>query len=136
MASPSLVALTLFIAWALLLMVLMEILRSRLVLQGAVAANAFTPDNARLSPFMQRLARAHANCIENIPLLGGLLLIAVVSGRAQLTDPLAYVVVGARVVQTLIHLASSSATAASLRFVAFVVQLLIGLYWVFKLLTA
>lgn len=39
----------------------MEALRSKLVLTREVAANGFTPDNANLSPFMQRLARAHAN---------------------------------------------------------------------------
>ena len=136
MASPSLIALTLFVAWALLLMTLMEIIRSKLVLQKAVVANEFRPDNANLSPFMQRLARAHANCIENIPVLGGLLLIAIVSGREHVTDPLAYVLVAARLLQSLIHLSSSSSTAATLRFTAFFVQVMIGLYWSFKLLTS
>lgn len=136
MASPSLVALTVFILWALLLIALMEIIRSKLVLQGAVAANEFKPDNRNLSPFMQRLARAHANCIENIPVLGGLLLIAIASNREHVTDPLAYVLIGARVAQSLIHLASASSLAASLRFTAFLVQLVIGLYWAFKLLMA
>ena len=136
MASPSLIALTLFVAWALVLMALMEVIRSKLVLQKTVLANEFRPDNANLSPFMQRLARAHANCIENIPVLGGLLLIAVVSGREHVTDPLAYVLVGARFVQSLIHLASSSSLAVTLRFVAFIVQVMIGLYWSFKLLTS
>ncbi|KRG66355.1 MAPEG family protein [Stenotrophomonas terrae] len=136
MASPSLIALTLFVAWALVLMALMEVIRSKLVFQKTVLANEFRPDNANLSPFMQRLARAHANCIENIPVLGGLLLIAVVSGREHVTDPLAYVLVVARFVQTLIHLASSSSLAVTLRFVAFIVQVMIGLYWSFKLLTS
>lgn len=30
---------------------------------------------------MQRLARAHANCIEGLPIFGGLMLVAVVIGR-------------------------------------------------------
>lgn len=136
MASPSLIALTLFVAWALVLMALMEVIRSKLVLQKTVLANEFRPDNANLSSFMQRLARAHANCIENIPVLGGLLLIAVVSGREHVTDPLAYVLVAARFLQSLIHLASSSSVAVTLRFVAFIVQVMIGLYWSFKLLTS
>src|SRR5690606_7098797 len=58
MPSPSLAVLVAFIAWALLLLALMEILRTRLVLAGTVAANRFAPDNAGLSPFMQCLARA------------------------------------------------------------------------------
>ena len=76
MTSPSTTALTGFITWALLLLLLMEIIRSQLVLRGKVPANGFTPDNTGLSPFMQRLARAHANCIEGLPLFGGLLLVA------------------------------------------------------------
>ena len=136
MGSPSLFALTVFILWALLLIALMEVVRSKLILQKAVAPNEFRPDNANLSPFMQRLARAHANCIENIPVRGGLLLIAIVSDREHVTDPLAYVLLGARVTQTLIHLASGSSLAVSLRATAFLVQLAIGLYWAFKLLTA
>ena len=55
--------LTLLIAWALLLLVLMEVLRSRLVLTGRIRSNEFKPDNANNSAFMQRLARAHANCV-------------------------------------------------------------------------
>lgn len=48
MTSASAFALTGFIAWALLLLVLMESLRSRLELQGKLRANGFTPDNAGL----------------------------------------------------------------------------------------
>ena len=59
MTSPSSIALTGFITWALLLLVLMEVVRAQLVLRGKVPANGFTPDNATLSPFMQRLTRAH-----------------------------------------------------------------------------
>ena len=46
MSSPSVIALTAFIAWTLLLLTLMEVIRSQLVLRGKVAANGFTPDNA------------------------------------------------------------------------------------------
>ena len=56
MSSPTAIALTGFIAWTLFLLVLMEGIRSKLVLTKARAANSFTPDNASLSPFMQRLA--------------------------------------------------------------------------------
>jgi hypothetical protein len=61
-------ALTGFVAWALFLLVLMEAIRLYLVIAKKVAANGFTPDNAGLSPFMQRLARAHTNCIEGLPI--------------------------------------------------------------------
>ena len=135
MTSPTVFTLTAFIAWALLLLVLMAIMRSQLVLHGIVPANGFTHDNAGLSPFMQRLARAHANCVESLPVFGGLLLVAIVSERTAITDPLAYVFLASRVFQSLVHLASTSPTAVTIRFTAFAVQIGIGLYWAFQLLS-
>jgi uncharacterized MAPEG superfamily protein len=136
MSSPSAIALTAFVAWTLLLLTLMEAIRTQLVLRGKVPANGFTPDNANLSPFMQRLARAHANCLENLPIFGGLLLIAIATGSTSVTDPLAYLLLGARVFQSLVHLVSVSALAVTIRFTAFAVQMAIGLYWTFGLLAA
>jgi uncharacterized MAPEG superfamily protein len=132
--STSAIVLTLFIAWALFLLLVMEILRSRLVLTGRAQSNEFKPDNSNSSPFMQRLARAHANCIESLPLFGGLLLVAMATGRTDATDALAPWLLGARVVQSSIHLASTSVVAVNARFAAFVVQLAIALYWVWALL--
>ena len=136
MSSPSAIALTAFIAWTLLLLILMEVIRTQHVLRGKVPANGFTPDNANLSPFMQRLARAHANCLESLPIFGGLLLIAIATDSTSTTDPLAYLLLGARVFQSLVHLASVSALAVTIRFTAFAVQMAIGLYWAFSLLAA
>lgn len=134
--TPTLAALTGFIAWSLFLLVVMEAIRSRMVITKEIPANGFRPDNANLSPFMQRLARAHANCLEGLPLFGGLMLIAVVSGKSSLTDPLAFVLLGARIVQSSIHLASLAPTAVTFRFSAFAVQMGIGVYWVVLLLAA
>ncbi len=134
MTSPTAVALTGFIAWTLALLVLMETIRSKMVLTRQVAANGFMPDNANLSPFMQRLARAHANCLEGLPIFGGLMLVAMVTGRAGLTDGLAPVLLGARLVQSCIHLASLSPTAVTLRFTAFAVQMGIAVAWSWRLL--
>jgi uncharacterized MAPEG superfamily protein len=134
--SMTLWALTGFIGWALLLLVLMEAIRARLVLTGAMPANGFDPSNSTLSPFMQRLARAHANCVEGLPIFGGLMLIAVVVDRSAITDPLAPVLLGARIIQSLIHLASVSAPAVTMRFTAFVVQLLIAVTWTVQLVAA
>lgn len=132
--TATLTALTGFIAWTLLLLILMELIRSKMVLAKEVPANGFRPDNANLSPFMQRLARAHANCLEGLPVFGGLMLVAVASGQSALTDALAPLLLGARIVQSTIHLASLSALAVTLRFVAFSVQLVIAAYWAIRLL--
>ncbi len=132
-ASPSLSVLLSLIAWALALLVLMEVLRAWLVLSGQVKATGFTPGNVGLSPFMQRLARAHANCLEGLPIFGGLLVVALLADRAAITDPLAPWLLGARLLQSLVHLASTSALAINLRFAAFTVQMGIALWWVLQL---
>ncbi len=134
MISPTAVALTGFMAWALALLVLMEAIRTKLVLAGEVPANGFNPENSNLSPFMQRLARAHANCVEGLPIFGGLMLVALLTDRAPVTDTLAYVFLLARVLQSSIHVASVSALAVKLRFSAFAVQMVIGVVWSYRLL--
>ena len=131
--NPTLLALTGFVAWALLLLLLMEGIRSWLVVSGAVPPNGFNPENSNLSPFMQRLARAHANCLEGLPIFGGLMVIALLAGKTSITDSLALVFLGARIVQSLIHLSSVSATAVTLRFCAFVAQMAIAVYWTYGL---
>ena len=125
-----------FVAWALFLVTLMEFSRFKFILTGAVAANQFRPDNSNLPPFLQRLARAHANCIEGLPIFGGLLILAALTGRASITDPLAYAFLAARILQSLIHISSVSVVASWLRFFAFAVQVGIAVYWAFRLFTA
>ena len=132
--SNTAIALIGFIAWTLALLALMEVIRTYLVATGRVPANSFTPDNRNLSPFMQRLARAHANCIEGLPVFDGLLLVAMVLDKATSTDGLALWLLGARIVQSTIHLISTSALMASARFTAFAVQMAIGVFWVVGLL--
>lgn len=131
---PTLAVLTGFIAWTLFLLIVMELVRSWLVLTRAVPANGFQPDNGNLSPFMQRLARAHANCLEGLPVFGGLMLVAVASGHGAVTQPLAPVLLAARLLQSCIHLASLSELAVTLRFTAFAVQVAIATYWTLALL--
>lgn len=134
MSSPSAFVLAALCTWALLLLLLMEVLRVVWVARGRVASNEFRPDNANLSPFMQRLARVHANCIEGLPVFGGLLLVALVTQRSGLTDPLAPWLLAARVLQSCVHLASTSVPAVNLRFAAFCVQLAIALRWAWGLI--
>lgn len=132
--STSASVLTLFIAWALFLLVLMEGIRSYLVVSGRAKSNEFKPDNANLSPFLQRLARAHANCVESLPIIGGLLLVAIATGRTGLTDALAPWLLLARIAQSITHLVSLSVFAVNVRFFFFAVQLTIAVYWAWALL--
>lgn len=136
MQTTSALVLTALISWTLFLLILMEALRIRFLFTGTVAPNEFRPDNSNLPPFMQRLARAHANCIESFPIIGGLLVVALLTDQTSVTDGLAPWLLLARLVQSSIHMASTSVLAANLRFYAFAVQMAIAVYWIWKLLAA
>jgi uncharacterized MAPEG superfamily protein len=123
-------------AWTLFLVISMETLRARLLLTTAIAANEFKPDNSNLSPFMQRLARAHANCVESLPVFGVLLIVALLTNRAGVTNPLAPWLFAARLVQSCAQLASPGIPAAWIRFIAFAVQIAIAVYWSWALLVS
>ncbi|MEI9402829.1 MAPEG family protein [Mesorhizobium argentiipisi] len=125
-----------FTAWALCLLIVMEVVRTYLVVTGRIPANGFSPDNAGLSPFMQRLARAHANCIEGLPIFGSLMAVAIMTSRVSITDSLAYWFLAARIAQSIVHLTSTSTTAVKVRFSAFAVQMIIGAYWAAALLAS
>jgi uncharacterized MAPEG superfamily protein len=84
---------------------------------------------------MQRLARAHADCIEGLPIFGGLLAIAIMTSRTGVTDALAFWLLGARIVQSIIHLISINQMMVSLRFTALAIQMAIGAYWSWELMT-
>lgn len=136
MESSTLVALLGFLLWTLFLLIVMEVMRVWWVLAKKFPANEFKPDNSNLSPFLQRLARAHANCIEGIPVFGGLFIVALLTEQTAVTDPLAYLFLAARIAQSLAHLLSLHVIAVNLRFVFFTVQLVLGFYWAVKLISA
>jgi hypothetical protein len=62
------------------------------------------------------------------------MLVAAVAGKTAVTDPLAYTLLAARLLQSTIHLASLSEAAVTLRFLAFTAQIGIAAYWAFMLL--
>ncbi|MDR7121199.1 MAPEG family protein [Rheinheimera soli] len=135
MGSSSVVALLGFVSWTLFLLILMEVMRVWWVVAKKFPANEFKPDNANISPFLQRLTRAHANCLEGFPIFAALLIIALITGQTAVTDPLAYLFLAARIVQSLAHLLSLSVIAVNVRFTFFFVQLVIGVYWLFELIS-
>ena len=128
--SPSTSALLGYIIWTLALLILLGYVRVSLSLTGKRAANSFAPDGADVSPFVNRLCRAHANCYESFPIFGGLLLLAIATGNNAITDGLAYYFIGARVLQSVTQLVSSSNFAVQLRFAFFIAQILIGIFWI------
>lgn len=125
-----------YIGWTLLLLLVMETLRSALVLGGKRRSDSFRPDGSDASPFAQRLLRAHANCLEGFPIFGGLMLLALVLQLTALTDPLAPWLLAARVAQSSVHLLSVSVVAINVRFTFFAVQMGIATWWCVQLLQA
>lgn len=134
--SPSAFALLGLVAWTVLLVLLVVNQRGLLVMSGRMKVNAFAADGSTTpGAFGQRVVRAHANCVENVPLFCAVLLYAMVTQQTLITDPLAPALLVARIVQSLVHLLSTSALAVWVRFAAFFVQLIILIWWLLRLST-
>ncbi|WP_043308344.1 MAPEG family protein [Pseudomonas sp. ML96] len=132
--SPTAVALLGLVAWPLLLLFLIINQRGLLVLGGRMRVNAFAPDGSNTpSAFGQRVIRAHANSLENLPLQAAVLLYALQAGQTAITDPLACVLLSARIFQSLAHLISTSALFVWLRFAGLLVQMLVLAWWLLRL---
>jgi len=122
---PPLAALVLFAVWAMLLVISIGIWRSALVFTGNAQANSFPSGTQHGGDRYWRVNRAHMNAVENLPIFATLVL----SGfYLQVQDPwfqfLPSLVLYARIVQSLIHIASGSGLAVTLRFLAYGVQLI------------
>lgn len=103
--------------------------RWRLIFSGKAELKSFPGDEPHGSAFYRRATRAHANCIENLPVFGAIVLAAQASGaHSPLLDALALAVVVARVFQTSVHLVSGCNVAIGVRFSFLVVQL-VSFFW-------
>lgn len=131
--TPTAVALLGFAAWTILLVMTLGVLRTGLVFAGKKKANEFKPSGDDLAGFGARLTRAHANCYENLPVAGAILLYAIATSQTAITDELAFAFLGARLLQSLTHLLSTSRPAVLARFAFFLVQLVIIIIWLLKL---
>lgn len=131
--TPTALALLGYAAWTILLVMLLGALRTGLVFAGKKKANEFRPSGEDLQGFGQRATRAHANCYENLPVAAAILLYAIATNQTAITDELALLFLGARLLQSLTHLASTSRPAVLVRFAFFIVQIVILVIWLLKL---
>ncbi len=127
-------AFTGYITWFLILLGGIAVYRSVLTLSGKRAANSFKPDGADVSEFSGRLCRAHANCYESFPFVGGLLILALVTNSTGITNSLALTVLVCRIAQSTIHLLSTSVVAVQARFAFLLAQYVICFYWAIQFL--
>ncbi len=122
--TPSLTALIVFALWTIVLLLSIGAVRVGQVLAGKARANDFPGGIKHGGDMYWRLNRAHANCVENLPVFGAIVLAAAASGHVCATfDKLAWAVALARIPQSLAHISSGSELAVNIRFLFFAVQL-------------
>ena len=124
------------IGWSIFLIAALLILRSILVLTGKVAINEFLPDGSNLGEANQRYMRAIYNSLENLPILIGTLLTAVVMGMTALSDQVASYILLARMAQSITHVISASPIAVAARFTFYIIQLGICGYFLVQMALA
>ena len=131
--TTSSIALLGLVGWSLILVFLLANMRGIKVMGGHKAVNAFNADGSDVPGFGQRLTRAYANCLENLPGQAAVLLYAMFAGQTAMTDPLALTLLGARLVQSVVHLYSTAPIFVWIRFASYLLQVLILVYWLLKL---
>ena len=112
-----------FASWTVLLVVSVGLWRVGLVFAGKVAANEFPSGAPHGGDRYWRLNRAHMNTAENLPLMASVVLVGTFAGvTTPLFATLAQIYLAARVVQSLVHIASNAVMVVNLRFTALIVQ--------------
>jgi uncharacterized MAPEG superfamily protein len=115
-----------FATWTvLLLMVTVGVYRWTQILLGRKGIGAFRSDQVEGDDWYRRSMRAHANCVENLPVFGAVVLALSASGvSGPAVDRLSMAVLAARVVQSSIHVSHAQTDAfVSVRFTFFCIQL-------------
>lgn len=120
-----------FAGWTLaLLLGSVGVYRWTRILTGRSELAEFRADVPHGADWYRRAMRAHANCVENLPVYGAVVVAIVASGvRSPMLDGLALVLLGARIAQSLTHIAFKATNAAvGMRFGFFFVQLVCMLW--------
>jgi uncharacterized MAPEG superfamily protein len=115
-----------FAAWTVMLMfATVGVYRWSRILTGRVAIRNFPADQVEGEDWYRRAIRAHANCIENLPVFGAIVLALYISGvGGPAVNYLSISILAARVIQSLIHVCFvQTNTVVSIRFAFFFVQL-------------
>lgn len=122
--------------WSVALTFVLLFVRIGAVRRGEKAMNAFQADGKDLDAAGLRITRAHANSIEYLACAAAPMLLAVATGMTVVTDPLAGVVLLARVGQSTVHMISTAPGAVMLRATLFSVQVFIWVWWSIALVRA
>ena len=120
-----------FATWtALLLLFTIGIYRWSRIFSGRVAIRDFPADAAGGEEWYRRATRAHANCIENLPVFGAIVFALHVGNvTGSLVDGLSVIILVTRIFQSLVHVCFVHTNAvASWRFAFFFAQF-ICFFW-------
>lgn len=119
----ALTALLAFATWTLVLMLAYVLPRVFATLTLQKKANAWPRDvPGTESPLLQRAHHAHLNCVENLPVLGAIVLTAAAMGKLPVIDMLAPWVFYLRVAQSLVHLSGTGPAQVFVRANFFLLQ--------------
>src|SRR5512145_1347293 len=94
-----------FAAWTLgLLMATVGVYRWGNIMFARARIASFRSDAPEGAGWYQRGTRAHANCIENLPVFGAIVYVITVTGtQGPMVDALCIAILVARVVQSIVH---------------------------------
>ena len=125
-----------FAAWTVLLLIAtVGTYRWSRILTGTARIASFRTDQIEGAGWYQRGTRAHANCIENLPVFGAIVLaLQAGSVAGTLVDGLSIAILTARIVQSLVHVCFSQTDAmVSVRFAFFSVQI-VSFIWLIAII--
>ena len=117
----------LFAVWTIVLLVLtVGIYRWGSVFAGKAQLTDFRADDVRGSDFYKRAMRAHANCVENLPIFIAVVFAAyVMNAMSDTVRLMSIIVVVARVLQSLVHVSLDQTNKVTLvRFCFFFAQII------------
>jgi uncharacterized MAPEG superfamily protein len=115
-----------FAAWTLLLLVAtVGVYRWGLIIFFRAGLASFRSDALEGAAWYQRGTRAHANCIENLPVFGAIVyVISVIGLEGPMVDALCIATLAARICQSSVHLSHEQTNAfVAVRFSFYSVQL-------------
>jgi uncharacterized MAPEG superfamily protein len=115
-----------FAVWTMgVLLFTIGIYRWSRILTGRAQIKEFRGDSGDAEGWYLRAMRAHANCVENLPIFGAVVFALYVSGiSSEAVNLLAGIVLVARIAQTITHVAFIQTNAvAFFRFIFFFAQL-------------
>jgi uncharacterized MAPEG superfamily protein len=104
-----------FALWTLLILAAtVGVYRWTRILAGRVGFSEYAEYRIEGEDWYKRAMRAHANCVENLPVYGAIVVVLLATGiEGTFLDALALVVIGARVLHTLVHVAFEQTNAVT-----------------------